>query len=425
MDQAAALDWISKNIKHFNGNPLEITLMGHGSGAVSALLHLTSGDWSSDKFQKLIIMSGTPMDSTLVRDPKYFTKAVKETAQVFGCDLCCTSKILSCLRNLPDSHIMANIPMFDWTPVIDLNLSNSTIPFIPENPKDLFEKQGFMRKIPIMIGFTDMEQVLDMTMSEMLENGLSNEMYVSLTTDSIMRDIEELGMNNDTTCGESGSGLNNQPILDAMTFAYMPYFSDPAQIRRKFIDFNTEKLYIAPSFLIAKALSKNSDVFMYRFDTKPKTQSIVDMLPTWSGVPHRFDQIFVWGMPYWISLLNQTQWSTEDKRLSDIIMTMFANFAKYSNPTERGVYIRWNKFTEESPSVLIIDRSFSMSDPMTLNYQGVQFWNDYANKVIDFSMQCCNATSFGTTLKSSLYTVSQLFPISSFFFYLNSCRFNF
>lgn len=415
MDQTAALDWISKNIMHFNGNPKSITLMGHGAGAVSALLHLTSGDWSSDKFQKLIVMSGTPMDSTFVRDPKYFKPAIKEVGGVFGCEWQISSKILQCLRNLPDSHIMANLPMFDWSPVIDLNLSNSTSPFIPENPKEMFEKQGFMRKIPIMIGFTDMEQILDMTMSEMLENGLSNEMYVSLTTDSILKDMEELGMNNETTCGDSGSGLNNQPLIDAMTFAYMPYFtSDQKQIRKKFIDFNTEKLYIAPSFSIAKALSKNSDVFMYRFDTKPKTQTIIDMLPDWSGVPHRFDQIFVWGMPYWVSLSNQTQWSTEDKRLSDIIMTMWANFAKYSNPTERGVYIRWNKFTEESPGVLIIDRSFSMSDPMTLNYQGVQFWNDYANKVIDFSMQCCNATSLGTTTEISLFSITS-FILSNFF----------
>lgn len=411
MDQSAALDWISKNIMYFNGNPKSITLMGHGAGAISAVLHLTSGDWSSDKFQKLIIMSGTPMDATFVREPKYFKQAVKEVASKFGCDPA-TSDILRCLRRLPGPHIMENGPNhIDWTPVLDLNLSNNTAPFIPENPKEFFEKQSFMQKIPIMIGFTDMEQILDVTMREMLENGLSNEMYASFTTESLIKDMEELGMSNETTCGDSGNtGPNNQPIIDAMTFAYMPYFtSDLAQIRKKFIDFNTEKLYIAPSFSIANALSKNSDVFMYRFDTKPKTQTILDMLPTWSGVPHRFDQIFVWGMPYWVPLLNQTQWSTEDKRLSDIIMTMWANFAKYSNPTERGVYIRWNKFTVAEPGVLIIDRSFSMSDTTTLNYHGVQFWNDYANKVIDFSMQCCNATNYCCrTAETSFYSIAFL-----------------
>lgn len=402
MDQSVALDWISKNIQVFNGNPKSITLMGHGAGAVSALLHLTSGEWSSEKFQKLIVMSGTPLDPTFVRDPKTYKQAIKEVGEQFGCDRT-TSKMLQCLRRLPDTHIMTNIPVLDWSPVIDINLSNNTIPFIPENPKELFEKQSFVRKVPMMIGFTDMEQVLEVSMREMLENGLSSEMYAALTSDAILKDIEELGLNNETSCGESiGSSPNNQPMLDAMMFAYMPYFTkDPTHLRSKFIDFVTEKTYVAPSFSIAKSLSKHSDVFMYRFDTKPKTQMVVDMLPSWSGVPHRFDQIFVWGMPYWVSLENQTQWSAEDKRLSDIIMTMWANFAKFSNPTERGVYIRWSNFTELDPGVLIIDRSFNMSDVTTLNYQGVQFWNDYYVKVIDFAIQCCNVTNSAYSFHAS------------------------
>lgn len=404
MDQAIALDWISKNIQLFNGNPKSVTIMGHGAGAISALLHITSGEWSSDKFQKLIIMSGTPMDSNFVRDPKQFKQSIKEVANRFGCDQI-TSKMLQCLRRLPDNHIMTNIPMLDWTPVIDINLSNSTMPFIPEHPKNLFEKQSFLKKIPVMIGFTDMEQILDVSIREMLENGLSNELYTALTTEFVLKDIDELGLNNETACGESiGNSPNNQLILDSMTFVYMPYFTNDAmQLRKKFIDFNTEKSYTAPSISIAKALSKYSDVFMYRFDTKPKTQAILDMLPTWSGVPHRLDQIFVWGMPYWVVLENQTQWSTEDKRLSDIIMTMWANFAKYSNPTEKGVYIRWNNFTESAPGVLIIDRSFNMSDTTTLNYQGVQFWNDYYMKVIDFAVQCCNTTNEAHLPKCSSY----------------------
>jgi carboxylesterase type B len=35
MDQSAALLWIQKNIKAFGGNPDNVSLMGHGSGAVS------------------------------------------------------------------------------------------------------------------------------------------------------------------------------------------------------------------------------------------------------------------------------------------------------------------------------------------------------------------------------------------------------
>lgn len=33
MDQIAALHWIQQNIVHFEGDPKNITLMGHGTGA--------------------------------------------------------------------------------------------------------------------------------------------------------------------------------------------------------------------------------------------------------------------------------------------------------------------------------------------------------------------------------------------------------
>lgn len=398
MDQSAALLWINTNIHLFNGNAKNVCLMGHGSGAVSVSLHLTSGEWSKDLFHKAIIMSGTSISSTYVRDPKSLKNEISRVAETFACSPQ-TSAMLTCLRRVDATLFMESIPQFDWTPIIDDRLSNATPPFIPDDPKVVFERQ-LVQKVPVLIGFTNMEDILDVAIREMLENGLSNEMYTTLTTEVIRKDITQLEMNNETTCSEGG-GLIDQPILEAMDFAYKPYFTSDNQaeeLRKKYIDFVIEKTHIAPTFWLAKALSKNSEVFMYRFDTKPKTQVVVDMLPTWAGVPHGLDQIFLWGMPYWVTLDNQTQWVAEDKRLSDIIMTMWANFAKFSNPTELGVYIRWNNFTNANPSILLIDRSFNMSDTTTLNYQGVYFWNDYYPKVIDFASQCCNITSRADSL---------------------------
>lgn len=394
MDQSVALLWISRYIHLFNGNPNSVTIMGHGvSGAVSVSLHLTSGEWSEGLFHKAIIMSSSSL-STWVRDPRTYKNAAIQVADMFACEHQ-TSNMLHCLRRVDATVFMENNPVPDWTPVIDNGLSNTTTPFIPDDPKLLLEKQksSGQKQIPVMIGFTDMEDVLDVSMRDMLDNGLSSEMYTTLISDAILNDISQIEANNETACGESGA-TNNQPILNAVEFAYKPYFTgSSAEFRKKYIDFYIERSYVAHAFFMAKALSRNAEVFMYRFDSKPKTQIILDMLPTWSGVPHRFDQIFVWGMPYWVSLENQTQWSAEDKRLSDIIMTMWANFAKFSNPTEIGVYIRWTNFTESDPGVLLIQRSFNMSDTNTLNYQGVQFWNDYYPKVINFATQCCNITN--------------------------------
>lgn len=92
-------------------------------------------------------------------------------------------------------------------------------------------------------------------------------------------------------------------------------------------------------------------------------------------------------------------------------MTMWANFAKFANPTDFGVYVRWHNFSENDPGVLIIDRSFNMSDITTLNYQGVQFWIDYYPKVIESAMQCCNATSSAPANVPVNYALNHLIRI--------------
>ncbi|XP_052859917.1 cholinesterase-like [Anopheles cruzii] len=115
----------------------------------------------------------------------------------------------------------------------------------------------------------------------------------------------------------------------------------------------------------------------------------------WVGVPHNFELIFLWGLPYWLALAEQMQWDSADKRVADIVMTLWANFAKFTNPTQVGVYIRWEKFTVTEPGVLIIDRSFNMSDHTTMSFGAVKFWNQYYPSVINFAAQCCNATYNG------------------------------
>uniref|UniRef100_A0A8W7PI28 Carboxylesterase type B domain-containing protein n=1 Tax=Anopheles coluzzii TaxID=1518534 RepID=A0A8W7PI28_ANOCL len=127
----------------------------------------------------------------------------------------------------------------------------------------------------------------------------------------------------------------------------------------------------------------------------PRTAAALKDVPEWVGVPHNFELIFLWGLPYWLALADQMQWDSADKRVADIVMTLWANFAKFTNPTQVGVYIRWEKFTVTEPGVLIIDRSFNMSDHTTMSFDAVKFWNHYYPSVINFAAQCCNATYNG------------------------------
>lgn len=390
MDQSAALVWIKTNIKLFQGNPQAITLMGHGSGAVSASLHLTSGEWSRDLFQRAIIMSGTSVSSTSVREPSTYKTSLDLMASNFGCNRMPTSDLVACLRRVPVEYLYERGPDLFWGPVIDEGLSNYTAAFIQDDPRLLIARPGVLSKVALMIGYTDTEDSLDISMGDVLEDGISREMYETLTGDVVLNELwQGTDGNNDSTCG------NNQVILDALNFVYRPYppVSEPSILRKKFIEFSTDRSFAAPVFSMALEMSRNAEVFVYRFDMKPKTAMATERLPAWSGVPQSFDQVFIWGLPYFVQLENQTQWETIDKRLSDIIMTMWTNFIKFGNPTEYGVYIHWANFSETQQGVLIIDRAFNMSDATTLNYQAIQFWNSYYPKVVDFAIHCCNASS--------------------------------
>lgn len=167
-------------------------------------------------------------------------------------------------------------------------------------------------------------------------------------------------------------------------------------------------------------MSKQSDTYVYRFDIKPRT--MLD-LPEFIGVPHGFEQIFIWGLPYW-GTQSGIQWDNADKRVADIIMTMWTNFAKHTNPTQVGVYIRWETFTHENPSILIIDRSFNMSDFQSLNYRAIQFWNDYYPSVLNFAAGCCNMTDSSSNTQFTERSFTLAFFLITMQLLIVTCTYN-
>lgn len=385
MDQSAALLWINRNIKYFNGNDSLITLMGHGAGGVSTALHLTSGEWSEGMFSRAVIMSPAGLLDNAVKEPKAYEPSLERTSTAFGCVRRPTSLLMECLRRVSPQILIDTGPEQDWGPIIDSGLSNTTLAYIPDFPKTMLEK-GLMRKVPVLIGYTDTEEGLDISSDP--TSGITHEVYENIIGEEILSDLAQI-QSNDTGCDG-----NSQMVVEAVHFLYKPFppISDPTLLKRKLVDFSTERYFVAPIMVFATFFSKFTEVYVYRFDMKPRTTAATKGIPNWMGVPHKFDQIYVWGLPYWVRLTDNQQWESTDKRISDIIMTLYANFAKYANPTETGIYIRWDNFTQETPGVLIIDRNFNMSDHNTLNYRGVQFWTDYYPKVLEFAASCCNGT---------------------------------
>lgn len=399
MDQAGALEWVRHNTEAFGGNKDNVCIFGQGSGAISAGLHLTSGEWSVKTFQKVIAMSGNVLGTNVVKPASKELATVNRVAEAFGCFRKPTSDLISCLRNVnPQIMLDQGEPLTDWGPIIDFGLSNSSKPFIPDYPAKLFERDQF-EKVPILIGYTNMEDALLLNKEDVEDAGITKQEYDSMVNDIVLADLS-LDVNNNTCF------TNQQHISETVSFFYdpIPPTNNETILRELFLKYYMEKNYGAPSYMLAKYMSKHAETYTYRFDLKPLSTAVTEGIPNWVGVVHNFDLVYVLGLPYFSSPADPGSWDNSDKRISDIIMRLWANFAISSNPTNSGVYINWDQFKHDNPGFLIINRNFNMSGSDTINYKGFEFWNDYFPRVVELSTQCCNESNSGYSFHNPTYT---------------------
>ena len=409
LDQQAAFKWINSNIKLFGGNKEKICLMGYGAGAISIGLHLINLE-SRGLFTKAIMMSGNFLHPSAVRLPEEDETVLDDIADFFGCFRRPTSALLECLRRLDGLKLVEHTTNINWRPLIDKDLWNISTPFLEDFPKNYFEKDDFY-KVPLLTGYTNMENILEY--EEIFDNN-----YFGNSSD-LSTLIEEIFNRDLQTPNETDDCLSNVKfITDTVLFFYgssVP-IKNADKIRKLITDFVTEKVLGSSIFLHSVYNSKFQPTFMYRFDTKPSTSAAISTIPEWISVPHLFDLIYVWGIPYWAQLPDQKEWDIRDKTTSDIIMSFWTNFAKFSIPTITTIYpIHWENFTNDNPGILIIDNTFNMSDPSKINYKSFDFWNNYYPEVINIAKQCCGLSSKSRAFRNctSIQTFIIIFVIAT------------
>uniref|UniRef100_A0A1B6MDA4 Carboxylesterase type B domain-containing protein n=1 Tax=Graphocephala atropunctata TaxID=36148 RepID=A0A1B6MDA4_9HEMI len=109
MDQVAALHWIQQNIALFGGDPDNVTLLGHGTGAACIQFLIMSPTVMPGLFHRAILLSGSALSSwSLVEDPVYWAVRL---ARQFGCPvpedlLSHHENIVDCLREVPLATLM-------------------------------------------------------------------------------------------------------------------------------------------------------------------------------------------------------------------------------------------------------------------------------------------------------------------------------
>lgn len=96
-DMTAALRWVSEHVQFFGGDPKQITVMGHGSGATAAT-YLTTSKVPRHMVSGVVAMSGTPYTMNAIDDGP--TQSVDQIAKINNCPRTNETELIKCLRKV-------------------------------------------------------------------------------------------------------------------------------------------------------------------------------------------------------------------------------------------------------------------------------------------------------------------------------------
>ncbi|XP_068903336.1 juvenile hormone esterase-like [Tenebrio molitor] len=155
-DQNLAMRWVKDNVAAFGGDPEKITIFGESAGGASAQLHMMS-PLSKGLFRSAISQSGTAHVLWALSPNDQAIRHAKMLGEAVGCSTKWSGELVECLRKVPAYDLVAqdNIfmkwdtdPMIPFKPVIEPDLEGA---FLVEHPIDSF-RSGRFAQVPWIVG---------------------------------------------------------------------------------------------------------------------------------------------------------------------------------------------------------------------------------------------------------------------------------
>lgn len=359
LDQVEALKWIKENIEVFGGDPNRVTILGVSSGGASVGLHILS-PLSEGLFHRAITESGVEFSPFAFNSVKKAIDKTNITAGKLSCDTTSSKRMMDCLRSKSAQSI---IDKFDWRntgPIIDRY-------FIYDTPKNL-RRSGKFNKVPLISGFNSHEGA----------HNTPQEFHPprDITT-SVLREFINNFVENHILQDNNKTAVI---IEDAIEFQYTPWSKTPdsPSLRQEIVNIMSDYYVAAPTLGVLGIHSALAPTYMFEFSHR-SAESDTD---AWMGVAHGENTPYVFGAPF----LNSTalNFTNEDRNISRLIMTLYANFAKYGNPTPHRVHgVIWDRFNTASKLYLRINNRSQMG--AYYESRRMAFWNNYYPKILNLT----------------------------------------
>lgn len=307
-DQQLAIRWIRYNIGAFGGDVENISLMGHGAGAVSAMLQ---GLYPGNRglFHRIIAMSGTSLSPWGIHGPN-----VREIAKELDCLNDNTmfhfsdEPLVECVRNKPvmdiqgiQSSIQNLGPTIDGDFLIDhpLKIIGS------EENSTVEDARNFFRSLDIVTGLAENdgnEAILKLFSREF---GVSSFSEITLKSDEfeeiiIPEILEPVFKCEEILINKTVDTLTRNTVKYSVMFQYTNW-TDPDNLqylRENLIHLSTDANFLLPALTLADAHSYanyDSATYMYMFTHR---LSYNNRDPTWlKGASHGAEILPMFGFP--------------------------------------------------------------------------------------------------------------------------------
>ena len=315
LDQAAALQWVQKNIASFGGDPKRVTIAGESAGSFAVSAQMAS-PLSKNLFAGAIGESGSLLGNPLNSLPE-----AEKTGVQFSDSVKATS--LAALRAMSAEDLLkaTSRPGFGRFPVAVDGY------FFPKQPVAIYTA-GEQAQVPLLVGWNSQESGY--------QGILGNE---SPTVDNYTKAVQKLygDKANDVLAAYHANG-----DTDVQTVA-TKLASD------RFIGFSTWR------WSDVQSITSKAPVYRYLY-ARPRPQTRPDkdnkIQPASAGASHSAEIEYAMGN----LVTNRVyDWQPQDEKVSQVLQAFFVNFITTGNPNGLGVPA-WQPVVKGKPAnVMVID----------------------------------------------------------------------